>query len=288
MSDAVYFNGQRSARTEARFASDDRGVLYGFGFFETFRTSGGRPHHWRYHQRRLAAACATAGIALPATFLARDEPRLRETVRAMLREAGVADAVFRYTVTAGPANGGPAEMMSLRPLPPSAPKEGITLWVLALSRDNGEWLPRPKSLNYANALLGAQELARRTTEPHDEGLFLSRDGGWVVESARQNIAWVRDGVLCYPEPALGAVAGTALAWVLEQAFRAEHRRARVDELLTAEAVFVLNAVRGITPVNTIRDVEGKALVASLSSHCHPLVVALRERWNEALDVTARG
>ena len=95
MSEVVYFNGQLVPRAEARFASDDRGVLYGLGFFETFRTSGGRPHHWRYNRERLLAACATAGVGLPKEFLANDAARLREVVSAMLREAGAADAKTR-------------------------------------------------------------------------------------------------------------------------------------------------------------------------------------------------
>lgn len=288
MSEIVYFNGQLVPRAEASFASDDRGVLYGLGFFETFRTSGGRPHHWRYHRERLLAACATAGIALPAGFLAQDEARLRESVRAMLRGAGAADAVFRYTVTAGPVRGGgPAELLSGRALPPAPPTEGVTLWVLNLARDNGEWLPRPKSLNYANALLGAEELKQRGADEHDEGLFLAREGGWVVEGTRQNVAWVRDGVLCYPDPALGAVAGTALAWVLEQGGAARACRAAVGELTSAEAVVVCNAVRGITPVRAIRDQRGGIVGDVSRSREHPLVIALRERWGEALRVTAR-
>lgn len=283
----VYFNGQLHRAAEARLPIDDRGVLFGLGFFESFRTRGGRPHHWIYHRRRLEAACATAGLVLPEEFLARDETRLRAAVAGLLHANGAADAVFRYTVTAGPAGGLPAEFLVMRPLPQAAPEGGVALRVLSLRRDGGEWQPRPKSLNYANALLGAAELERRTAVASDEGLFLSRDG-FVVETPRQAIAWIAEGRLCYPDLALGSVAGTCLAWVLERASAAEPRCAPLGELLKAEAIFVLNAVRGITPVREVWDETDTRRLGEWDSVSHPIVGSLCRQWGEALAATAQG
>ncbi|QYM78508.1 aminotransferase class IV [Horticoccus luteus] len=284
----VYVNGELRPAGETALPLSDQGVLYGAGFFETFRTSGGRAHHWRYHQRRLAAACATAGLTWPQRALAADEERLAEVVAELLRAAGAVDAVFRYTITAGAADGGPAEFLTLRALPAAAPVEGIAVRVLRLRRDNGEWLPRPKSLNYANAWLGARELARRAATPHDEGVFLAREHAFVVEGTRQNIVWVRDGRLCFPDPALGAVAGTALAWALEQGVPGEAVRATVAELAGAEAVAVLNAVRGVTPVAELRGEDDAVWRSEWRSARHPVIERLRAQWSEALTATARG
>jgi len=305
----VYFNGEIIPAGDARLPIDDQGVLFGLGFFETFRTSGGRPHHWKYNRRRLEPACATAGIAVPATFLAADESRLRDVVRQLLDGSEHGDAVFRYTITAGaeepvrigapePKRVGeklhagraysrtPSEFLTMRPLPPPAETKGICLRLLNLARDNGEWLPRPKSLNYANALMGAEELRRRKAQVNDEGLFLSRDGGCVVETVRQNIGWIKNDRIHYPDLALGPVAGTCFAWLLELGFASEPCRARVDDLLEADAVFVANSVRGITSVHELWDKDDATLLGSFSSAAHPLIGALRERWSDALRVTA--
>lgn len=272
---------------EARLPLTDRGVLFGLGFFETFRTSGGRPHHWSYNRHRLSGACQAAGLTLPPSFLAIDEARLLAVVTEILRTRDVADAVFRYTLTAGRDGERPAEFLTLRPLPPTPPPAGIALRVLRLARDNGEWLPRPKSLNYANAFLGAAELARRSESPSDEGLFLSREGGFVVETPRQSLAWFADGCLCYPDPALGPIAGTCLQWLLDTCrLPAEPRRAPLAELLAADAVFVLNAVRGVTPVHEVWDVADRTCLATYASAAHPRVVAFRESWSAALRATA--
>ncbi len=289
----VYRNG-RVQRGTVRVRPDDHGLLFGLGFFETFRTSEGRPHHWEWHRRRLSTACATAGIALPPKFLAADEARLRRVLQRLLEEQRLVDGVFRYTVAAGPPASGardggyhePLELLTLRALPPECPPQGVVLRVLATRRDGGEWLPRPKSLNYANAMLGARELERREGMPADEGLFLSREGDWVVETARQNVAWMADDCLCYPEGALGAVAGTCLEWVLSQGVRAEPRRTGLEELLRADAILVCNAVRGVTPVCEVWSADDRTRLCSLRSHEHPVVRKLRAQWRESLQATA--
>lgn len=285
--------GDRVPGAEASVPITDHGLAYGLGFFETFRTSGGRVHGWERHQRRLESACHRAGIELPGTFFARSEARRNEAVRAILAAQGLGDAAFRYTVTAGrPGPEGrylaPEEILTWRPLPPAAAREGIDLRQLQLARDNGEWLPRPKSLNYANALLGANELARRAARVDDEGLFVSREQGFSVETTRQNLAWLERGRWFYPDPAIGAVAGTCLEWALSLLAGAEPRCLRPAELAGAEAVVVLNAVRGVTPVARLWNPTDERLLGEWRSHLVPGVAALREAWSEALRATARG
>jgi len=286
MSASVYINGELLPAEDARVAINDRAVLFGLGFFETFRTSGGRPHHWAFNLARLRRACATAGVAIPENFLARDAARLCDIVRQMLAANGMNDAVFRYTLTGGAASGQPVEILSMRPLPAEPSAQGVELRVLRTLRDNGEWLPRPKSLNYANALMGANELARRSRADSDEGLFLSREGMCVVETTRQSLAWVTDGELRFPDPALGPVEGTCLAWVLATGLPARAVRANVGELPRADAVLVLNAVRGITPVRAVWDETDRVELGVFASHAHPLVISLRQQWREALAATA--
>lgn len=290
----VYSDGQIVPAAGATVPLEDAGVQYGLGFFETFRTGGGSPHHWSFHRARLTQACATAGISIPPSFLAVDDSKLRETVTTLLRENEMPEAVFRYTVTAGSMARSaepepfrfPAEFLTLRPLPPDAPAEGIALRVLKLTRDNGEWLPRPKSLNYANAFAGARELSLRSVVASDEGLFLARESGFVVETPRQAIAWFEGERFCYPDPEVGAVTSTCLQWVLGLGLQAAPRRVVLREFLEADAVFVLNAVRGITPVREIWDDSDGERLRTFQSDVHPRVQFLMHAWKEALRATA--
>ncbi len=278
----AYSNGKLVPAASAAFATDDHGVLYGLGFFETFRTSAGRPFLWPAHRARLDVACAHAGITLPAETLARDEVRLNDTVARLLQAHSLADAVFRYTVTAGsPAADKtypqPRELLTLRPQPPPAPETGLDLRLLRTVRQPPEWLPRPKSLQYANTVLGWQELQLRGGGPQDEGGFLNADG-FVVEGLWHNLAWIAGGELRHPEPALGPVAGIALAWALTQKFPARAVRATWPEMLAADAIFVCNSVRGLTPVRRARDGAGEICAEFPHAHRHPWIVELRTRW----------
>jgi 4-amino-4-deoxychorismate lyase len=286
----AYSNGILVPAASATFAADDHGVLYGLGFFETFRTSAGRPFLWPAHRERLDAACARAGITLPADTLARDEARLAETVSQLLQVHAQADAVFRYTVTAGSPDADktyprPRELLTLRPQPPPAPEAGIDLCLLRTLRQPPEWLPRPKSLQYANTVLGWQELHLRGGGPQDEGVFLNADG-FVVEALWHNLAWIAGGELRHPEPTLGAVAGIALAWALAQGFPVRAVRATWPELLAADAIFICNSVRGLTPVRRARDATGEICAEFPDAHRHPCITELRARWAAELAQTS--
>lgn len=281
----IYFDGKLRPADDARLPVDDHGVAFGLGFFETFRTSAGNPVLWAGHRHRLLAAAATAGIDVPRTFLIHDDARLRAVLRELLAAHGHPDAVFRYTLTAGSAvstNGRypePREWMSLRPLPPAADR--VTLRVLNVARDLGEWQPRPKSINFANAMAGANELKRRGAAPSDEGLFLAPGTGFVVEAVRHNVVWLEGGRLAYPDPALGAIAGVGLQWLLATGIRAEARRADVAALGRADAVAILNSVRGITPVGALFDASER-LLAEWPSPVPAVIADLQRQWQALL------
>jgi branched-subunit amino acid aminotransferase/4-amino-4-deoxychorismate lyase len=209
-----------------------------------------------------------------------------QVIRELLRRCSESDAVFRYTVTGG-ANHGPTEILTSRPLPASNLSEGICLRVLRLRRDSGEWIPRPKSLNYLNASLGLRELSMRSAAPSDEGLFLAREDDFVVETARQSIAWVVGDRIYTPGESSGAVSGTCLAWLQTCDVAIVRTRAALATFLEANAIFVLNAVRGITPVAAVWDeFDGKQL-GSYESAAHPLILQLQRGWNDELAKTAQ-
>jgi 4-amino-4-deoxychorismate lyase len=281
---SVYLDGRIVLAEEASVSLEDRGLLYGFGFFETFRTSGGRAHHWAFNLARLKRACGTAGLKLPSSFLSGSEPRLQMFVEQLLVRNGESDGVFRYTVTAGGPNG-PSEFMTLRRLPAAAPDHGVALRVLNLRRDSGEWIPRPKSLNYMNAALGHQEVRRRSQAESDEGLFMSGVGNFVVETARQNLVWIKGERLFTPDPSVGSVAGTCLDWIAATGSPVQSVRAHLEDLITADAVVCVNSVRGITAVCEIWDQTDATRLARLNSHAHPIVTNLQSKWAQELVLT---
>jgi 4-amino-4-deoxychorismate lyase len=286
----AYLNGQYVDAASAALPAGDHGVLYGLGFFETFRTAGGRVRRWPSHRARLEAACSHAGIAFSKTRLASHESALDEAVARLLAAHGWSDAAFRYTVTAGKLAGGisaasyqePGELLTARPLPSAPPDAGVELRLLRTPRQPPEWTPRPKCIQYANALLGWRELLARGGSEQDEGLFLASEQGFVVEATRHNVFWIAEGEVRFPDTALGPVAGTALAWVLAQGRPARAVRAVWADLLQAEAIALCNAVRGITPVLRLRDTADRVAQEFPQAHRHPWILEWRRCWDTEL------
>lgn len=270
------------------------------GFYETFRTSHGRVHHWNYNFARLRRSCAHAGLTLPATFLAIDEARLQSAVTELLRSFEVEDAVFRYAVTGGDDSSVPAafrvdragapatEELTSRPLPLPAPAEGIALRVLKVRRGPGDWLPRPKNTHDPELRRAAEEIHARAVAASDEGLLLSAAGGFVVETSRQSIFWVCGDRVFYPAPDLGGIPGTCFAWLLDRGLTAQPVQAPLDSLVRADAVAVCNAVRGVTPVQELWEAEDRTCLRRYESSTHPLIGSLAEAWRASLARIAAG
>jgi 4-amino-4-deoxychorismate lyase len=263
------------------------------GFYETFRTSGGRVHHWRYNRARLQLACVQVGINLPPASLATDEVGLQAAVTQRLGEDGSADAVFRYSITGEAdtplsSSAGLREALHVRPLPAPSPLGGIVLRVLRVAREKSDLLPRPKILHDPEIAAASAELQPRATAVSDEGLLLSREGGHVVETTRQNLFWIVGGRVFHPAPAAGGVAGTCLAWLLENGLTSEPVCASLVTLAAADAVAVCNSVRGVTPVRELWDVQDRQCLRTYDSAAHSVVQQLAAAWSEALARTATG
>jgi 4-amino-4-deoxychorismate lyase len=171
-------------------------------------------------------------------------------------------------------------MILLRPLPP-VPAGGWVLHLLATRRLAAESVPRPKSLQYGNALMGRWEMVDRgLVAVGAEGLMLTPQG-WLAEGLAANLFFLHQGRLCTPALELGVLPGVVREVVLELA-RAEgypvHEGAFPAALLAeAELAFLTNAVCGLAPVRQVFDETGR-LLAELASADHPLFRQLEERF----------
>jgi 4-amino-4-deoxychorismate lyase len=288
----LWLNGSFVSAADARLPVLDHAVQFGAGLFETFRTWNGSATLLPRHLARLRRGCRVYRIEPPeAALLPQAETRLPEILRELLVLNGCADAVFRYTVTAGVAPPGlpaapyrqPSEMVVLRPLAP-VPPGGRSLHVLATRRRAPECLPRPKSLQYANALMGRWEMMDRgLVAAGAEGLMLTPDG-WLAEGVGTNVFFFDGGRLCTPALDLGVLPGVVREVVLELA-KAEglvvcEGAFPQASLANAEMVFLTSGALGLAPVRQVFDEVGR-LLAEFASAEHPKFRRLVERF-EAL------
>jgi len=251
----------------AALPTADRGLAYGDGLFETMRAHRGDVPWWDAHWARLRAGADRLGIAVPRI----------ERVRAQATELlDGGDGVLKLIVTRG--SGGrayappprlvPDWVLSVHPLPTPAAGPGLRLrWC----RTRLGVQPALAGMKHCNRL--EQVLARAEWDDPacddrgaDDGLMCSIDGDVVCATAA-NVFVLRQGQWSTPRVDRCGVAGVMRAWAMAQ-LQAVEARIEIDDVLTAEAVYLCNAVRGILPV---------ARLAGREWPPHPRVTQLRRR-----------
>ena len=255
----------------------DRGLLYGDGVFRTLRATQGKAWHWLLHFQKLQHDCSALGIACP------DVALLSTELNNLLAQHP--DGVMKLIVTRGEGTRGYA--------PPSC-AEPTHLWEVSPMPDYpAEWAmhgikarlcqlrlgqqPRLAGIKHLNRLENVLAAAEWNDADIAEGVLLDIPGN-VVEGTRSNLFMVRDGTLLIPDMSYCGVAGVQRERVMEWA--AIHNvscrlgQFRLDELLAADEVFLVNSIIGLWPV---RELQNRTW-----SH-HPIAMQVQKWLSHAPD-----
>ncbi len=253
-----WYDGQIQHVDDIRISPLDHSLLYGIGFFETFRTYDGQVPLWSFHWERLTRALRDYAIRLPYK-----SDQLRAAV-ATLYDVYGEDIYIRLNVLAGEEGIGlrpttyenPHVLLYAKPLvvqQRGTEKDGF---VLQTRRNTRESAIRHKSHNYANNVKGRLEL---TSLRDEEGIFLTEEG-YVAEGVTSNVFWTRRGELYTPSLQTGALEGTTRRVLLQLAPKLDivHHIGQfpVDALQKADEVFVTNAIQELVP---LRSLDGQPL-----------------------------
>ncbi len=275
----VWFNGELVAEAEARVSVLDRGVVWGYGLFETLRAYGGRIWASGAHYERLQAGSDALEIPIPSAEVS------HAAMLAVLEANGLTDAGVRLTVTGGAGPADPQEE------PTEPPNVVVTAWplrdysrlyeagvTLASLPGGGRPLAGLKTTSYAVSVAG-RVAARRAGA--DDALFVG-DGEMVMEATGSNLFVVRDGRLVTPPLATGVLPGVTRRAVMDVApragLRAEEAVLRVPDLFAADEVVLTSSLREVYPA---RSLDGRDLPRA--SHAE----ALRSAYREAVFASLR-
>lgn len=239
----------------------DRGLAYGDGLFETMRYQRGRIALLPYHLERLFLGCTRLRIPLSDKLL---EDSLA-AVTGRLSNLREASALIKLIVTRGSGGRGyappwpdethPSIILQFRPLPPEdAPPSGVVLQPCRSRIFPNPLLAGIKHLNRLDYVLAAQEL------PEDHGVqgLLFDPQARLLECLHHNLFLVADGRLRTPRLQDAGVHGVMRRYLLEQlapamAIEALAEDLVLEDLLSADEVFICNSVRGIWPVASCGD-----------------------------------
>ncbi|MFT8737143.1 MAG: aminotransferase class IV [Zymomonas mobilis] len=264
----VWLNGALAHNATAEFNLNDKGLLLGYGIFDTALVINEKVAYRPAHLEKLAASCAA--LSLPV-----DPTRFSDIMDEAVRDLDL--GVLRITVTGGVGPRGmafspeaqPNIIVSAAPLAPTVFCPEIRLTLTPVRRNETSFTARIKTLNYLDAIMAV-------TEAHNKGfedaLFLNM-AGHVACGSTGNIFMVRDGGLITPPISDGILAGVMRANVIRLAkarnIPVEERSISYSELLEADDVFLTNSLRVVSQVTQIGDVmiprRSSALIALLES-----------------------
>lgn len=228
--------------------AEGRSVAYGDGIFETMRATGGSIPWWPGHRARLVQGAARLRIRLPSAE--RIETALHDCLSTHR------DAVIKLIVGRGSGGRGYA------PSPDAPP-----VWMLAASAPPPPMRPGGLVLRWCDARLAHQPLlagikhcnrleqilarAEWGDADIDEGLMQDTAGD-VIAATAANLFVLREGRWWTPVLDRCGIDGVCRTWAM-RAFAAGERRLGRDEVETADAMVLCNAVRGILPVARLGD-----------------------------------
>ncbi|MDP6381399.1 MAG: aminotransferase class IV [Phycisphaerae bacterium] len=251
----VYINGEIVPESEARVSPGDAGFLLGAGIFETMRAYGCPVFRLGAHLARLRRGAEEFGIDV-----VESDEDLRSAIAEVMRQNDVADARLRLTATRGPmgrdltGEGTPERAtvvisaVAVVPYPDELYARGMTVIASKIRVNESDPTTFHKTTNYLPRLLALKEA-------HEAGcgealMFNSKNH--VAECATSNIFFVCNGRLLTPPVSEGLLPGITRQVVLKLAAEldipAEEKVLVVDDLLSAEEIFLTNSIMELMPV----------------------------------------
>jgi 4-amino-4-deoxychorismate lyase len=239
----------------ADLPADDRGLQYGDGLFETVLVRAGRARFLDAHLARLSHGCLR--LAIPVDSL----PLLRAEIDVAVAMAPPL-AILKIIVTRGSAqrrgyapqgDETPRRLVSLWPTPArdAALEEGVDLRVASIRLGENPALAGIKHLNRLENVLAAAE---SKGEGVFESLLLDASGN-LVSGAMSNVFIVRASSVATPLIQRCGVAGVMRGIVLRECaalgLAATEQRLTLDDLFSANEVFITNARIGVVPVRRV-------------------------------------
>lgn len=283
----IYVNGKIVPKSQAMVSVYDHGLLYGDGVFEGIRVYGGKIFKCQQHVDRLYRCAEQIQIKIPVT-----KTEMVQIQRDCIAANDLREGYIRLVVTRGygtlgldprrcPTPGIICIADQIRLYPEEAYRHGMRVVVAKRPKTPVACLdPRIKSLNYLNNILAKTEAIDAGC---DEAIMLSPDG-YVTECTGDNLFIIKGGKMFTP-PAVsgdsGLLEGVTRRFVMETLSKdcgvpCAEKLMKLDEVLTADEVFLTGTAAEIIAVTQIDHTDGKRYTISQSEG--PITRTLRERF----------
>lgn len=232
--------------------ADNRSYRYGDGVFETMKMINGMICLEEYHFERFFSAIDLLGLKAPGLT----HESLSASI-SKLAEKNQGSRLARIRLSAFGGNGGLYDNRSFHylveclPLTESVNKlneNGLTLGIYPDARKACDAFSNLKSASYLPAVMAAR-FAKQ--QQYDDCLLLNTNGH-IAESTIANLFLIRGQSIQTPPLSEGCVAGVMRRYLLER-LETEEKPISEDDLLSADEIFLTNAIHGIRWVKQVKD-----------------------------------
>lgn len=286
----IHVNGRMLPKGQAMVSVYDHGLLYGDGIFEGIRVYRGRIFKCRQHVERLWKSAAGIRMTIPIS-----QEEMVRIMRECIEANELTEGYIRLVVSRGFGTLGLDPRKCPRPgiiciadeiqlFPQEMYQKGMRVIVAHRPVNPIECLdPRIKSLNYLNHIMAK-------TEGIDFGCHevvrLNMQGD-VAEGSGDNLFMIKDGVLYTPPAEVGILEGITREFVMQTLCPAlgltcVEKRFKLNELLTADEIFLTGSAAEIISVTQVDQYEGKTITSAnvISDGEGPLTRKLRDKFHE--------
>ncbi len=254
---AVIYDGELKQSAEAAVPVTSRGLMYGDGCFETFRSYSGRFLKLREHLKRLNEGLNFLNIHKPEGLKA---DLLISQFKALLHKNNLmnVDAVIRLQVWREGERGygyeeNSGSHFSIAASSLQQQKKAYRLATVAIKRIPSKSLPANYKLsNGINYILAAKQARHKQA---DDALMETIENH-VSETTIANIFWWRDGTVFTPSIDCDILPGITREIVIhllrnKMNIEVKEDAFRVEALKKADMVFICNSVKEVAPVGKI-------------------------------------
>lgn len=249
-------NGKIVPTETAVIPADNGAFRYGIGLFETMLVKKGEIRLARYHWERLWKGMAQLAFEVPPLMTA--AMMEEEVIRTVKKNSLMHHCRVRLQVYAG--GGGVLGGSDRKPyyvIECYAMEEGATTinengLIVGIAEGGSKSADSISNLKTSNALVYAMAARQAKANKWNDALVCNTNGA-IIESAIANVFWVKDGAVYTPPLASGCVAGVMRRHILEQIKGVTEKILTRDELMSADEVFLTNAIKTIRWVGRIGD-----------------------------------
>lgn len=247
--DQIVWNGTLMSADAARVSPLSEGLMFGRGLFETLRVVRGRPAFLPEHFARLKRSCTAVGLTWEI-----NEEALRSRCLDVIGANALVSGVLKILVFAD--LNGTGELLATRDFvyPKTKYAEGFRLQVQTCARTarHGAGASH-KTTSYLENLLARE---RAKAAGFDDALLVDVEGQ-VLEGAATNVFAVVGNLVFTPPEDFGLLPGIVRSEILKRGadlgMGVQTSPITKDALLSADEVFVTNALIGVMPVAAVDD-----------------------------------